>query len=68
MHAKNLSFDDGTKTEIVEDLHAVLPSIGISVLTHIFVIVAINTGNLARFVVPSEESDVGGVLDFEAHK
>ena len=65
---KDLAFDDGTEAEVVEDFHAVLPRVGVSVLAHIFVVITIHAGDLARFVVTSQKGDVGGVLELKAHE
>ena len=68
MDAKDLAFDYGADTEIIENLSAVLPWVGISVLSDCLIVEAVDSGDLPGLVVASEESDVRRVLEFEAQK
>ena len=62
MNAENFSFNDGSDTEIVEYLGAVLPWVGISVLSNGLIIEAVDGGDLSGLVVSSQEGDVCWVL------
>ena len=66
MNAEDLTFNDGTDAKIVENLSAVLPRVGISVLSNRLVIEAVDSSNLSSLMVSSEQSDVSWVLEFEA--
>ena len=63
---EDLAFDDGTNAEVVENFSAVLPWVGVTVLSNGFIIEAIHGGDLSGLVVTSKESDVGWVLELEA--
>jgi hypothetical protein len=62
MNAEDFAFNNGSNTEIVKDLSAVLPGVGITVLSDSFIVEPVNSGNLSGFVISSQESDVGWVL------
>jgi hypothetical protein len=66
--AEDLSFDNSADAQVVKNFSAILPGVGITVLSDSFVIEAVNSGNLPSFVVASEEGDVSGVLELEAKK
>jgi hypothetical protein len=51
--AKDLDFDYGADTEIIENLSAVLPWVGISVLSDGLIIESIDSGDLSSLVVSS---------------
>ena len=64
VNAENFSFYDSTKTEVIKDVHTVLPSVGITILTHIFIIKSIYSRNLACFVVTSEDCYMSWISEF----
>ena len=66
--AEDLSFNDGSSAEEIEDFCAVLPGVGVSVFTHALVVESVDLGDLSSLVVTSEESDVAGVLQLQAHQ
>ena len=68
MNTENLSFDHSTDTEVVEDLSAVLPGIGVAVLSVDLIIESIDGGDLSRFVVASEQGDSFWVLDLQTEQ
>ena len=68
MDAEDLSLNDGTNTEVVENFCAVLPRVGISVLSNGLVIEAIDGGDLSGLVVTSQEGDVSWVLQLQAQE
>jgi hypothetical protein len=45
--AKDLAFDYGADTEIIENLSAVLPWVGISVLSDCLIVEAVDLSNLS---------------------
>lgn len=63
MDTKNLSLNDGADSQIVENLSAILPRVRVSVLTDGLVVEAVNSGDLPRFVVASQKSNVSRVLE-----
>ena len=68
MDAENLALNDRADSEVVEDLSAVLPGVGVSVLPDGFIIEAVDGSDLASLVVASEESDMGRILKLEAEE
>jgi len=68
MNAKDFPLDDGGQTEIIENIGAVLPGVGVSVFSYDLVEEAVHESDLAGLVVSSEESDVAWVLKFEAEQ
>jgi hypothetical protein len=63
-----LTVDDSADGEVVEDLGAVLPGVGVAVLSVDLIVEAVDGGDLSRFVVASEEGDSFGVFDLEAEE
>jgi len=68
MNTENLTFHDCPNAQIIEDIHLVLPSVGVAILTHALIIEAIDTADLSGFMISSQQCDVAWVSDFEAHK
>jgi len=66
--AEDLSFDDSSSAEEVEDFGAVLPGVGVSVLAHALVVVTVDLGDLSGLMVTSEKGDVTGVPHLQAHQ
>ena len=66
--AENLSFDNSADSKVIEDFSAVLPWVGISVLSNGLIVESIDGRDLPRLVVSSEQSDVRWVLHLEAEK
>ena len=66
MHAVNFIFDDSADGKMIEDLHGVLPRIGVAVLAGSLFVEAVERRGATRLMVTSEQSDVAGVLDLEA--
>lgn len=68
MDAENLALDDSADSKVIEDFGAVLPWVGISVLSNGLIVESIDGSDLASLVVSSKESDVRWVLHLEAEK
>lgn len=51
--------------EVVKDLGAVLPGVGVRVLLQAFIVEAVDLGNLSALVVSAEEGDLVGVAGLE---
>ena len=68
MDAENFAFNDGTNAQMVHNIDAILPGVGITVFTHVLIVKAIHGSDLARLVVTTEESDVAWVAQLEHHK
>ena len=67
MNTHDLSLDNSDKSKMIKNLHTVLPRISISILSLTLFIKAVNSANLACLVISSQNSDVGGVFNFQ-HK
>lgn len=57
MYTQYAAVDNRCQVQVVEDLAAALPDVGIAVLVLAFVVEAVHLCDLSRFVVASEESD-----------
>lgn len=68
MDAEDFSFDNGADRQVIEDLHAELPGVGVSVLAGGLFVEAVESGGLTGLVVASKQGDVAGVLDLEAEQ
>ena len=65
MDAENLAFNNSTNSKVIENLSAIFPWVGISVLSDGLIIESVDGGDLSSLVVASQKSNVGGVLKFE---
>jgi len=63
-----LVVDEGGERKVVEQICEKFPYVGVSVLTETFIVEAIDLGDLAGFVVPTEDRDALGVSDFESNE
>ena len=68
VNAHNFALNDGCQHQVIKNLHAVFPGIGVSVLAHILIEVAVDSRDLARFVISAQDCNVAGVLQFKAHE
>jgi hypothetical protein len=68
MDAENFSLHNGADAEIIENLGAVLPRVGISVLSNGLIVEAVHGGDLSGLVVSSEQGDVRWVLELQAQE
>jgi len=66
--AEDFTFDNSSDTKIIEDLSAVLPRIGIPVLSNGLVIETVHGGDLSSLVVSSQEGDVSWILELQAEE
>lgn len=66
--AENLAFDDSADTKIIEDFSAVLPRVGITVLSNGLIVESVHGCDLPCLVISSEQSDVCWVLHLQAEK
>lgn len=60
VHAEHFAVDDGGQDEEVEDLAAGLPDGRVAVLLLTLLVETVDLGDLAGFVVASDESDAVG--------
>lgn len=68
MKTEDLVVDEGGQGKVVEEVCEVLPDVGVAVLSEAFVVEAVDLGNLAGFVVATEDGDAGGVSNLEGDK
>lgn len=66
--AEDLVIDKGGEGEVVKEVSEVLPDIGISIFSEALVVEAIHLGDLAGFVVTTEDGDSARVSDLEGDK
>ena len=53
MHTEDLALDHSCDTEVVKDVSAVLPGVGIAVFPDSFIIETVRGRDLSRFVIAS---------------
>lgn len=68
MEAEDLVVDEGGKRKVVEEVCEVFPNIGVAIFSEAFIIEAIDLGNLAGFVIPTEYGNALGVSDLESNE
>lgn len=66
--AKHPTINDGGKIQVIEDLTATLPNVGVAILALTFVVEAVNLGDLSTFVVSSEQRDTGRMSRLQCHQ
>jgi len=66
MDAEDLSFNDGSDSEVVEDFDAVLPWVGVSVLADALIVESVDCGDLSGFVISAEKGNAVWVFQLEA--
>ena len=65
MHTKDSVVDDGTQTQVIENLATISPNINTPVFPQTLVVEAINLSDLTTLVVAANERDTVGVANFE---
>ena len=68
VHAEYFIVDNGSKREIIENFGAVLPGIGVAILSADLIVEAVDGCDLPGLVVAPQESNSVGVLDFETEE
>jgi hypothetical protein len=68
VEAEYLVVDKGSEGEVIEEVGEVLPYAGVAVLSETLIVKAVDLGNLAGFVVASEDGDALRVSDFESNE
>eukprot|EP00350_Pseudokeronopsis_sp_OXSARD2_P008343 CAMPEP_0170555928 /NCGR_PEP_ID=MMETSP0211-20121228/14716_1 /TAXON_ID=311385 /ORGANISM="Pseudokeronopsis sp., Strain OXSARD2" /LENGTH=99 /DNA_ID=CAMNT_0010865963 /DNA_START=523 /DNA_END=822 /DNA_ORIENTATION=- len=68
MNAEDLSLYNSANAEVVEDLRAVLPGVRIPILSDSLIIEPVDSSDLPGLMVPSQQCDIGWVLEFEAEE
>lgn len=66
MDAENLALDDSADSKVVENLRAIFPWVGISILSNGFIVETVDGSDLSSLVVASEQGDVSWVLHLQA--
>jgi hypothetical protein len=66
--AEDLVLDQGGQGKEVKEVGKVLPNVGIAILSETLIVKSIDLGDLARFVVSTENCDALGVSDLEGNK
>ena len=62
VNAKDLSLYHCSNSQVVKHLCAVLPRVGIAILSDSFIVEAVNSGNLTGLVVASQQSYESWIL------
>ena len=65
MNTEDFAFDNSTNAEIVENFGAVLPRVGITILSNSLIVEPVHSSNLSGFMITSEESNMCRVLEFQ---
>ena len=68
VEAEDLVVDQGGEGQVVEQICKVFPDIGVAVFSEALVVEAVDLGDLARFVVTTQDGDALRVADFEGNK
>ena len=68
MNAEDFTFNDGSDTEVVEDLGTVFPWVCVSVLSNGLIVESVHCCDLSSFVISSEEGDVRWVFHLETQE
>jgi len=68
MDAEDFTFDNSTNAKVIENLCAVFPRVGISILPNSLIVETINRGDLSSLMITSKESNVSWVLHLKTEK
>jgi len=68
VEAEDLVINQGCEGKVVEEVGEVFPDIRVAVLSEALVVEAIDLGNLAGFVITTEDCDALGISDLEGHE
>jgi hypothetical protein len=68
MDTEDLAFNDSSDAEVVEDISAILPRVGIAVFSDSLIVEAVSSRNLSRFVITAKQGDPVWVLELQAHQ
>ena len=68
MEAEDLVVDEGSEGEVVEKVCEVFPYVRIAILSEALIVEAIDLGDLAGFVVATEDCDALRVSNFESNE
>ena len=68
MKAEDLVVNERGEGEVVEEVGEVFPDVCVSVLPKALIVETVDLGDLARFVVASEDCNTLGIADFESDK
>ncbi len=68
VEAEDLVVDKGSEGKVVEKICEILPYVRVAILSKTFVIKAVDLGDLARFVISTENRDALRITDFEGNE
>ena len=68
VHTEDLAFNDGSDAQVVKDVTAVLPRVGVSILSDRLVVETVSGRNLSRFVIATQNCDFVRELQLQAHQ
>ena len=63
MYAQDFAVNYGSNAKVVENARTVLPWVSIAIFSHSFVIEAINSRDLSRFMIAPQQSDRLGIFE-----
>jgi hypothetical protein len=66
VEAEDLVVNECGEGEVVEEIGEVFPDVGIAIFSETLVVEAVDLGDLAGFVVTTEDCDALRVSDFES--
>ena len=68
VNTQHAAVDDGGEIEVVENLAAALPNIGVAVLALALVVEAVDLGDLSALVVAAKQRDARRMSRLEGHE
>ena len=68
MKAEYLIINECGKWKVVEEIGEEFPDICVAIFPETFIVEAVHLGDLAWFMIPSEDGDSLGKTDFQSHK
>lgn len=68
VQTEDLVFNESSEGEVIEEVGEVLPHVGVAILAEALVVEAVNLGDLAGFVVATENGDTLRIADLQANQ
>ena len=68
MKTEDLVVNQGCQGKVIEEIGEVFPDIGIAVFSQALIVEAVDLGDLARFMISSEDGDARRVSNLEGNE